>query len=346
MMFMNYIKLVSGILITLMLGIFAVTRIAVEAIGWSTTPSDLDALIKKMPSMFRWLFSTPWPYPTFIVLSIAAFAAWLLWSGTKKTVSDEIADTKILTEEDIKRMVAESTKSNGTDIAYVKKAMDDALASLKIKEFQTTVAIAIKDVNDAAEKTRKRVDDVAQISNAGRDAGLNELSEQVEKLAEFVQQRYRNISDRLDWVSQGFAAVGVWDWHVRHFPPILAAGLELATAENAPISDELWGEWDKAERKWRSDVGAWLQSVSYYAPDSHAKVIALPDDIYYDAEWFVDWTAFSNPDRVRRYKELAIAAHNLVSCSEYVERCIRSAAFEGVGKKGRLDDPPSLNEYP
>ena len=347
---MNYFKLIAGILVTLFIGIFGIMRIAVEAIGWTTTPDDLDALIKKMPAMFRWLFATPWPVPTLIIVALAAFAAWLLWSGTKKTVSDEMADQAGLTEEDVKRLIAEANEINSLDAGtfdppvtaeYVQTTIDGILSQLQIPEFKTAVALALKNTQDAAEEAKKHATDIAKISNAGNAAGLETLSDHVGRLQDFVTERFRSINDRLDWIAQGFAAVGHWDWHSRLYPALVERGDLLTSISSVDqITLEHWHAWDAGERHWRNDIEQWLIIANYYAINAREAVFEISDSVYYSDKWQLNEASFPNADAIKRYKEFSIILMNLKNVRSYVDSAIRTAAFESVGKKGR----PNLNE--
>lgn len=142
---MGYIKIFFGVLGTLAIIIFGIVRIAVEAIGWTTTPADLEALIDKMPALFSWLFSTPWPAPTILMALLAAGSAWLFWSGTRKTVADEITEQTGLNEDQVKQLIT---------------------AALDLERGGTEQADNAHDLNDQLEKLEKRVEHFGMVIDA------------------------------------------------------------------------------------------------------------------------------------------------------------------------------------
>lgn len=87
---MSFLKFVGGVLLTSLLVIVSIARIAFEVIGASTAPDDFATLKQRMPTIANWLFTTPWPVPTAIMLLLAVAAGWLLWSATRKATEDEI----------------------------------------------------------------------------------------------------------------------------------------------------------------------------------------------------------------------------------------------------------------
>jgi hypothetical protein len=87
---MNYLRIVGGLLLAILVGVFLIVRLAFEVIGLATAPEDFAAFQQRMPKVFQWLFTTPWLVPTVILLAATAGAAYLIWSGTRKTVQEAV----------------------------------------------------------------------------------------------------------------------------------------------------------------------------------------------------------------------------------------------------------------
>jgi hypothetical protein len=184
----------------------------------------------------------------------------------------------------------------------------------------------------------------------GRDAKLADLldrtsavEQKLDLVGTYAEQTRRAINERIDWIGQAFSAVGHWDWHKGFYSKLVTDGDELCRLVDSPITDEVWSEWNNLEKHWRAELGRWLIFAEYYAPNTTEAVNEIKDHIYYSESWSFDEAIFSKADRVRRYKELAIAVMNLKNVKGHVERGMKHAAFEGVGKRGRQDYPPRLD---
>ena len=162
-----------------------------------------------------------------------------------------------------------------------------------------------------------------------------------QKFNDWTRQHTNSQEMRFDWVAQALTAVGHWDWHMRNYPQLVTMGEDLDWIAKSEVTEADWEKWDKAERRWRSEIVRWLQFIGYYAPNAEAIINEVPDHLYYNADWAIDEAAFGKADRVKRFKEYVIALANLKEVKDYVNRSIKSAAFEGGGKKGRPDSPPS-----
>jgi hypothetical protein len=105
---LNLTRLIVASLLGFAALVFGVCKAAITVIGATTTPDDYALLVARMPKFMNWLFATPWPVPTLVFLSVCALSAWLFWSGTRKTVEDEIASHPHLSPEMIREIVADA----------------------------------------------------------------------------------------------------------------------------------------------------------------------------------------------------------------------------------------------
>ncbi|MGR4889700.1 hypothetical protein ACIPPQ_01630 [Sphingopyxis sp. LARHCG72] len=154
---MNYLRLLGGILLTLVIIVFGLVRFAFTIIGASTTPEDYAALKKRMPDMLNWLFTTPWPVPTLLLIAAAAVAAWLLWSGTRKTVESAQAGPDGLNEERVRQIVREETPAtDGSPLLY-----DDS----DIREQMTALANAIEGISSRLDTQQSSIARIRSTAN-------------------------------------------------------------------------------------------------------------------------------------------------------------------------------------
>jgi hypothetical protein len=101
----NLLKLILGLLLTFALFVFGVVRVSLAVIGMATAPEDYAAFKARMPEVAQWLFTTPWPVPTLIVVLMAVAAAYLLFTGTRRTVQEAVAEAPAFDEAKIREIV-------------------------------------------------------------------------------------------------------------------------------------------------------------------------------------------------------------------------------------------------
>lgn len=101
----SFLKIMAGVLLAVAVALVGLVRLTVEIIGASTTPGDFAELKQKFPGMLEWLAGTPWPVPTLLLILFSCLAAWLLISGTKGAVREEVTENVGLTRDEILALI-------------------------------------------------------------------------------------------------------------------------------------------------------------------------------------------------------------------------------------------------
>ena len=328
---MTYLKIFGGILFTALLVLIGLVRLGFEIIGASTAPDDFALLKQRMPKVLEWLFTTPWPVPALLMILIAALAAWLLISGTRKAAIEGVADAEGqvgITSDDVKRIAADYIDSQaGSTKPDLSGDEFDSIIDARLGEFVDTKISAKFETHAQAHER-----DVKLVNLLDR---VKEIEKKQEHLVTFIEGGLRGAEDRMGWIGQGFTALGHWEWHKGEFAKLVDRGEGLRSIADNKFSDEEWEEWEKLEKIWRSRIVYWNVVADWYAPNVGESVLAIPDELFY-GKWAIEEGNFGKADRVKRYKDAMIILGNLKLVKEHVERGIKSRAFQGVGKHSKI----------
>lgn len=263
------------------------------------------------------------------------------YARNRRTFSEQAPDLK----------QTDQITEHSIDADYVQAAIERALKEAQIEEFKTATAVALKNNSDTWLETSKSFETHAQAHR--RDVIVNEMSEfalatakNLEVLQTYSEKTRTDMREQIEWISQGFTAVGHWEWHQKEFPKVLENGKVLGEIANRKITDEMWSEWQNLDKFWRGQIGIWAKVANWYAPNSGDSVYEIPDNRFY-GEWDIDEANFARADRVKRYKDAMIVLRNLKNIRAHVERAIKSSAFQGVGKKAIVGaSPEGINQLP
>ncbi|WP_155806034.1 hypothetical protein [Erythrobacter litoralis] len=345
----SIIKLIAGIAFTVLVSVYLVTRFMLDIIGYTTAPDDFELLQKRMPSMLEWLFSTPWWVAALFQAGIIALAAWLIISGTRRAAADEIDEHISLDRDQVFALIdsklagAEQAGSDSDLGALIDARLDEFLATKLRAEFITNAQHHA--VDESLGEIGKRVE-VAKLLAEGAHSGASQHIERIDaRMAEIargcadLEQKFQDWSKQhsdstrrsFDNLNASFAAIGHWLWHSRYFPALLEKGNQLKTLPKVEMSDEIWESWSDTEKDWRSDVGLWADIAEFYAPNTKSAIFEVKDEMLY-GDWDFDQSKLGSdvPDRLHRYKVMAITLHNMRHMREHIERCMERAAFDGA----------------
>lgn len=335
---MSFFRLIGAILLAATIVIFGLVRVSFEIIGASTAPDDFALLKQRLPKVLEWLFTTPWPVPTALLILAAAGAAWLFWSGTKKTVADEIADQNGVTEADVKRLVTEAMSSAtidaGTFDPQANVAELQSLVEARLEEFLATKISATFETHAQAHGRDVKLVDLSDRTKA--------IEQKLDLLTTYAEHTRTDLRETFDNVDYGFAAILNREWHQRLFSELATAYENLAepVRSGTGIADD--AAWQKQVKRWHVDLEQWLVFADYYAMGAKERITKMNDSMY-DGQWTFD-EAPLNANQVHRYKEVSILWHNAKEDKPRIDKSFEYAAFHAPSKKGRPDAPPRPNE--
>jgi hypothetical protein len=335
---MTYLKILGGLLLAVLLLLITLFRIGFEIIGASTAPDDFALLKQRMPNVLEWLFTTPWPVPSALLIGIAALAAWLLVTGTRKAANEGVSDAEGLgglSMDDVKGIVAD----------YFESHLDSSKTDLSGDELQSIIDVRLDQFVDTKISAKFETHAQAHV----RDVKLADLSDRtkaVEKkldlLTTYTEQIRPILRDRFDNVDYGFAAIYNRERHQRLFSDLETSYENLAQPVHSGAGIANDATWQKQVKKWRVDLEQWLIIADYYAMGAKDRINKI-HELMYDGEWTFNEAQLS-ANQVHRFKEASILWHNAKEEKPQIDKCLEYAAFHGPSKKGRDDAPPRPRE--
>jgi hypothetical protein len=332
----NLLRFFAGVLLSALIVIVTVARLAVEVIGASTTPDDFAQLKQRMPAMLSWLFSTPWWVPTLLLFAASGAAGWLIWTGTKRAAAHEMEEHDALDEPKIAALIEER-------IAALPKA--DARTDLATHADLHRHDESLAKHDDSIRAVRRSVEDLGNLLGIR----FNQVQERVDSIAkqcadlEATIDRVRQhdndaIRGQFEGVDQSFRALQNREWHVRLFGELESQFEEIAKPvdDGKGIADDT--AWKRQIKAWRGKLDEWLVIADWYANGASAKILTIPEHVY-EGNWTFDETPLT-ANQVHRFKEAAVWWHNAKEEKARVERALTAAAFDGPSTTRRVDSPP------
>lgn len=214
----NLLRFFAGVLLSALIVIVTIARLAVEVIGASTTPDDFSLLKQRMPAMLSWLFSTPWPVPTAFLVVASAAAAWLIWTGTKHAAAHEMEEHDALNLETITALIDDRLVAlqEGQAITRGTGALPDSPAHLNRPDDRLELLldfVALPEKQKILHALCTRIDEMVQLHNRQELKGdprephwlLQEIAGMPKRLALFGADEEaikREVSEKLDEIKK------------------------------------------------------------------------------------------------------------------------------------------------
>jgi hypothetical protein len=312
----NGIQILIGIVVTVVVIAIALARIAFEIIGISTAPDDFALLQQRMPDITRWLFSTPWWVPTFLLLAASAAAAWLIWSGTRKTASEQVSEHAGLSDEEVRALIDKHLQAAAPSGAAVKDAdihrLDERIAELAGK---------VNFTRGIADATASQFEKLAR-----------EFSEQTERWTDWTRQHTESNHNRFKNVDGGFRAIHDRETIARLAEEVRDSAKWLVRPRRGEKVED-WSAWEARRLAWLSKVSDYCDVAEHYIPDVRNKICVITArDL--QGDWPEERGLFPSDDAVIAYRTVATTVANFVHEDVRVKKCVASFAFQSPSMKG------------
>ncbi|MCJ2187337.1 hypothetical protein [Novosphingobium beihaiensis] len=315
----NLLRFFGGVLLSSLIVVITISRLAVEVIGASTAPDDYDVLKRRMPAMLSWLFSTPWWAPTALLFGGAGIAAWLIWTATKSAAAKEMEHHSALDEKAIKNTVA--------------AAIDELIATriqseLSMHSQDERLVKLESEIRDASSVAKSAVEIAGnRFENIGMD--IRSLEDQIaatkRQWDEWTHQHCRNQDQRFSWVDAGFTAI----LH-RERLTVLAEKIEVAAEvllapRNGGTIDN-WDNWATIRLQWQSDLSGWLELADIHRTGVSDKVLNISGDAL-EGNWPEPDGIFPDATTALAYRRVAKTFDVFRSERDMVDRAVIAAAY-------------------
>lgn len=325
----NILRFFGGVLLTALIVIVTLARLAIEIVGASTTPDDLALLKQRMPAMLSWLFSTPWWVPTVLLFGASATAAWLIWSGTKRAAAHEMQEHDALDEQAIAAMIE-------SRLAQIQRP--EGRSDLATYADLHTHDVKLAELADQIRFARGLVDG----GHEAQEARFKQIESKLDQVIAYAEQRTRALSDRFENIDDAFAALRNRDWHQKLFFALEEDFEDLAKPVDAGggIGDP--DAWTKSVKSWRAKLDQWLVIADFYAMGAAERILAMPEHLY-EGEWSFDEKPLT-ANQVHHFKEIGIWWHNAKEEKARIDKCFAAAIFDAPSMKGRPGPIPRPTE--
>jgi hypothetical protein len=319
----NIIQILGGLLLTALFLMFALARIAFEIIGASTAPDDFALLQERMPAMTDWLFSTPWWVPTILLFGMCTGGAWLIWSGTRRTASEEI------------QIQSESMpQGNGLTEDQVQSLINAHLSAWKSDALPKAFA-SHADIHSHDEKLAALADQIKSLRPLV-DGGQKQIADLERKWSDWTKAHTDSNRDRFKNVDGGFRAI-----HDRERLKELFASIEdqaawlLRSSKGEKVDN--WGEWNARHFEWQGLLIDYGQIAKHYLSDVPGEIGNVPSHRI-SGDWPEDDSLFPSNDAMIAHRTAAVMLRNLREQHGRTISCVESFAFNSPSMKGIRDD--------
>ena len=160
-----------------------------------------------------------------------------------------------------------------------------------------------------------------------------------------LENTWRKIDRRSDWIDQGFAAILDRERLLSLAASIEAVADELSgPTRGEPLIDR--DKWLAQFGGWMGDVETWTRIAEIYRADVIKKVHDTPQHAY-RGDWAEPDSLFPDGSiAVHDYKTFRIVLNNFRDEREPVERCVQRAAFVRPSMKGRSEIERDEEAFP
>lgn len=319
----SFVQTVAGIAVAALVAILFGARIMLDLIGYTTAPDDFALFQQRLPQVLDWLFSTPWWVPSILMAGLIALAAWLLVSGTKRAVKEEVEDQSGLNREQVEEIVAAAMprlpeQPPIPDIEGLLKPLRDEIQGV------TANMISFNDARVTDLKNQREI--------------INELVERLaglpEKVAEtikFVEAHIRETTDRFDNVDRGFIAIRKRERLLADAEIIKKQAVELLRLKRGEaISD--WTEWQGHRQIWEQGIRAWAELAIPYRDGCEARILQV-NASQLRGNWPETIDMFPNEDLMMLFRETEVMFRQFATEMFQVDEAVSMAAFHGPSKK-------------
>lgn len=349
----SLLKILAGMVLTVLVTVLLVARIVLDIIGYTTAPDDFELLQQRMPSILEWLFSTPWWVSALFQLAIVMPAAWLLISGTRRATADEIEEHPGFDREAIMAMI-ESKIPN-----FAEAISSEQLANLvdaRLEEFSSTKLAAQFKTHAQAHGRDTRLADLAEKVKLARDLSqstqsfaekrfgdvgidIRSLEEQAAQLRRdfeaWVQQHNKSQDQRFKNLDGGFRALRDREVLIETARSMTEmSDWLLRTSRGEKVDD--WDVWSSLHFDWNMDLERYCKIAARYIPDAPSLIRDVQAH-HVSGRWPEDSKLFPNDHNMIAHRTLCVMKRNFEVQHQRVLACVESFAFQAPSMKGIPD---------